>query len=90
MVAAGHVLLSEDPVVLKAAGVYAVQKPQDSGIGLRAIGHKEVGVLGGTHIAVENDAEATDDDVLEADGVGIGDDAGEVRTRELVLGHGRP
>jgi len=39
---------------------------------------------------MEDDAEAADDDVLQADRVGIGDDSGEIRTRERAGGHGLP
>lgn len=45
---------------------------------------------GGPQIAVRDDAEAADDDVLQANSIGIGYYAGEVRTRGLVLGHDPP
>jgi hypothetical protein len=75
-------------VIADSSRFDAFQQAQNRLVGLGAVGHEEIGVLGRAHVAVEDHAEATDHNVVEADGIGVGDDPGQVRTRELVLGHG--
>ena len=82
VITARYVLLSEDAVVLKAAGVDAPQESQDGSIRFGAVRNKKVGILGCADVAMEDDAETTDDHVLQADGVGVGDDARQVRTED--------
>ena len=44
---------------------------QHRGIGLWPIGHEQIGVLGGTHVTMEDHAEAADDHILQADRIRV-------------------
>ncbi len=80
----GDICGGEHLVVMQSPGADPLEEAQDRGVGVGTVGDEKVRVLGGPHVAVGDHAEAADDDVLEPDGVGVGDDAVEVRTRELV------
>src|SRR6188472_850664 len=68
----------------------SLQEAEHRGIGIWTIRHQQVGVLGRAHVAMENHAEAADNHMFQADGIRVGYSARQVRTRERVLGHGRP
>jgi hypothetical protein len=76
---AGHILSAQDLAVAESGCLGLLEKTEDRGVGLRAVGHKQVGVLGRLKVAVGDDGETADDDMLQANRVGVGDDARQVR-----------
>jgi len=84
-----HVLESQNLLVAQATGFDPVQEANDRFIGLLAVWNQQVGVFGRSQKPVGDHGETANHDVLESYGVGVGDDAVEVRTRRLVSGHGR-
>lgn len=81
---------SQLPPIGQAARLYALEEAHNRLVGFLAVGDEEVRVSGSADEAVEDHAEATDYDVLQARCIGVGYDTGEIRTRELVLGHCQP
>ena len=90
MVGVPHFLLRQQLAVAQSPGFDALEETEDGQVGLRPVRDEQVRVPGRPHVAVGDDTEATDHYIREAGGVGVGDDAAEVRTRELARGHGRP
>ena len=66
--------------------VDSLQEAQHRGIGRRPIGHEQIGVLGCTHVTMEDHAEAADDHILQADRIRVGYSARQVSAGERVSG----
>jgi dihydrofolate reductase len=73
MLGSDDVTRREPPTIAQAGAIDPLEEAVDGFVGLRPVGHEEVGVPGGTQVTVGDDAEATDHHVWQADRVRVGD-----------------
>jgi hypothetical protein len=90
MLRAGHIFGTEYLLVAQPPPVHSFEKAEYGGVCVWAVRYEQITVLGGANVAMSDHGKATDYDVLETDRVRIGDDAGEIRTRELARVQGPP
>src|ERR1700675_1124442 len=84
------ILSREHLVVAQSPAVDPLDEAQHRSVCVGTVWHKQVAVLGRTNVTVVDHAEATDHNIFEPNRGGATHDPGEVRTKELVLEHGRP
>lgn len=79
-----HIVLCESLSIVKPCCANTLEKANDRFERGGVVRDEQIAVLSRSEIAVGDDAESTDHDILEPYGIGVGDDAIQVRTRRLV------